>query len=487
MNEGRTPPPREPAASFRDPGGRLLSLEGRIIRLVNQSSMADLEAFLASRTAQLGFQKGRIVGTRILDPGDTGKLAAHAEVQPLLEETAADTIVEHETIPFPTFPYEWPPEMLHAAGKLTLDLAESLLAEGLGLKDATPYNVLFRGSEPVFVDILSFERRDPGDPVWLPYAQFSRTFLLPLLASKHLGWALDQLLLSRRDGLEPEEVYRACGFTRRLLPPVLTLATLPVWLSSGQKTEDPALYQKKSLGDPEKAQFILGSIFKRLQRQLRSVEPAPRKSSWSDYPATSGHYSDADAAAKRKFVAEALAQVRPGKVLDIGCNTGAFSAIAARQGSQVVAIDQDGAVIGEAWRRAQREKLAILPLVVQLGRPSPAVGWRNQECPSFLDRARGAFDAVLMLAVLHHLLVNERVPLEDVLDLAGELTTRALVIEYVDPTDPMFRRIVRGREHLFRDLTREGFESACRGRFRIVRSQHLNNTRRWLYLLEKPS
>jgi hypothetical protein len=30
------------------------------------------------------------------------------------------------------------------------------LREGFGLKDATPYNVLFRGAQPVFVDLLSF-------------------------------------------------------------------------------------------------------------------------------------------------------------------------------------------------------------------------------------------------------------------------------------------------------------------------------------------
>ena len=53
---------------------------------------------------------------------------------------------EHERIPFPSFPYEWPPEMLEAAGSLTLDLAEAALEEGFGLKDATPYNVLFRGA-----------------------------------------------------------------------------------------------------------------------------------------------------------------------------------------------------------------------------------------------------------------------------------------------------------------------------------------------------
>ena len=67
--------------------------------------------------------------------------------------------------------------MLHAAGALTLELAQGALEEGFGLKDATPYNVLFRGSRPVFVDVLSFEAaRSAGcrlDGLWAICAHVS--------------------------------------------------------------------------------------------------------------------------------------------------------------------------------------------------------------------------------------------------------------------------------------------------------------------------
>ena len=44
--------------------------------------------------------------------------------------------------------------------------------------------------------------------MWLPYAQFVRTFLLPLLANKHYGIQLSEIFTTRRDGLEHEDVYR---------------------------------------------------------------------------------------------------------------------------------------------------------------------------------------------------------------------------------------------------------------------------------------
>jgi 2-polyprenyl-3-methyl-5-hydroxy-6-metoxy-1,4-benzoquinol methylase len=280
-------------------------------------------------------------------------------------------------------------------------------------------------------------------------------------------------------------IYRASGFLRRLLPPVLSLATIPTWLAASQDQDDATAYQKKLLENTEQAQFILGSIFKRLRRQLRFLEPVHRKSTWSDYTGTCSHYSDTDAKSKQEFVKGALAEFQPETVLDVGCNTGDFSLLAAQQGAHVVAIDQDAAVVGDVWRRARKEKADILPLVVNLARPTPATGWRNREWPSFLDRARGKFDAVVMLAVLHHIVVNERVPLEDVFDMVAELTTDMLVIEFVAPEDPMFRRIVRGREHLFEALTVESFEMATKKRFEIVRSQRLEHTSRWLYLLRK--
>jgi len=122
---------------------------------------------------------------------------------------------------------------------------------------------------------------------------------------------------------------------------------------------------------------------------------------------------------------------------------------------------------------------------VNLARPTPATGWRNQEAPSFLDRAAGAFDGVLMLALLHHLLVTERIPLPGVLEFAAELTTSLLVIEFVAPQDPMFRRLTRGRDDLHAAQDKKAFEQACAGPFEIVRSRDLPGTQRTLYCLRK--
>jgi SAM-dependent methyltransferase len=473
-------------ASFRDPAGSLFRYRGRVLRVVNHIGAPDLEAFLAAPSGRKLMAAGAVVPTRALDAAERRELLADPSVRELYDARGGQMILEHERVDFPSFPYEWNAEMLHAAGLLTLDLAQALLADGLGLKDGTPYNVLFRGPSPVFIDVLSFERRQPGDATWLPYAQFVRTFLLPLLANRAYGLGLDQILTTRRDGLEPEEVYRWSKPSQRLRSPFFSLVSMPTWLGGKHKQDDTSIYRKKLLADPEKARFILDHMLNGLRRTLNRLKPVEGKSSvWSDYMTTNNNYTTDHFQAKQRFVAEALAESGSRSVLDVGCNTGHFSAIAARHGAKVVALDYDPIVLGDVWRNARLEKLEILPLAVNLTRPSPGTGWRNEECASFLDRARGKFDAVLMLAVIHHMLVTERVPLAGIVDLAAELTTNLLVIEFVAPDDSMFRRLTRGREELHRDLTPELFEAQCRRHFEIVRMQHVEGTTRRLYLLRK--
>jgi SAM-dependent methyltransferase len=474
-----------PAASFRDPSGSCCVVGQRVIRSLGAGTVAEFEAFLQTPSARDFVARKQLVTTRRLDAGEVAGLRESPKWRSVFEARQPEAVFEHERIPFRSYPYEWPPEMLWEAGRLTLELARQSLADGYGLKDATPCNVLYRGCEPVFIDVPSFEPRQAGDPVWRPYAQFVRTFLLPLLANRRWGLPLEDIFLTRRDGLEPEEVYRLCGAFERFNPQVFSLVAMPTWLGRKARPGDPRLYAPRSMADAEKARFIVESLLNHLQRGLNSLKPRPRKESvWSGYMEQHS-YNQAAFAAKEQFVDAALKEFQPRRVLDVGANTGHFSLRAAKSGAQVVALDLDPACVGTLWQEAHPQKLNILPLVVNLARPSPALGWRNRECPSFLERAIGAFDGVLMLAVTHHLLVTERIPLEEILRLASELTTSLLVVEFVAPQDEMFRQLTRGRDHLHAGLNEVVFEQACAAHFEIVRSLPLPGTHRRLYALRR--
>ena len=266
-------------------------------------------------------------------------------------------------------------------------------------------------------------------------------------------------------------------------PPFLGSITLPAILSRGGDGGSDRFRSRNSRSSQE-ATFLLERLFRRMRRLLASAfDPAPKHQA-SNYAEGGHNYSAPESTAKVRVIEAAMLRYGPKNVLDIGCNIGRFSAIAASHGASVVAIDRDPDAVGTLWRAATRDKLDVLPLVIDIARPPGGCGWANREFASFVDRARGKFDCILMLALIHHLLVNERVPLDSIFELTAELTTDIAIVEYVDREDPQFRRIARGREALHAGLTRDFFEQAARRHFEIVESQEVTPTRR-IYTLQK--
>ena len=332
------------------------------------------------------------------------------------------------------------------AAELTLNLCSDLIKEGWLLKDATPLNVLFQGMKPVFVDVLSIERAVPDRPLWIAYGQFVRTFLLPMLAHSQLGWPL-QVALTRRDGYEPEEIFAALSWPARLHQPALSAVTLPSLLAG--KAKGNGNLAARTVKDPDLAKQIILKTLSNLLSKMRRVTPAYRSSTWTDYAETATHYNDDDHSRKKAFVTEALATSKPSRVLDVGCNTGVYSVFAADAGAEVVSIDTDLQTVDRLCAKLKGSEKNILPLCVDLAYPTPAVGWENSESTSFLSRCSGHFDTVMMLAVIHHLLLQAQVPMDRIAALCSNLTTENLILEWVPPTDVKFRELLRGRNDIY--------------------------------------
>lgn len=469
------------SSSFRDPGGFVLHTDSQVFRILPEAEASALRAFLATARGRSLVERGNLIASHEARPEDRERVLD--QVSERVEKWSGTAVLEHDRIWFPSYPYEWPRAMLQEAARITLDLSEQLLEDGYGLKDASPYNVLFRGADAVFVDALSIEKRDPADPIWRPLAQFLQTFLYPLILDEIARVPVHETLFGRREGLSPEDLYYRLSWFDRCRPRALRWVSVPKWLASGQAQSEGAY--RPHAADPEVAQRMLRSTFRSLRRAVDSVPASPgAPTAWSDY-SRACHYEQSSREIKRRFVAEVLRQLRPGKVLDLGANDGEYSRLAAEAGHDVVACDIDPAAVGRLWQTAQAKRLPVLPLVGNIASPSPAMGWGYQERRSLLDRAQGQFDCVMMLALLHHLTVTERVPLGHVLDLAAGLSRRLVIAEWIAPEDPLYRKLLRGRASLHQGETQDEFERICERRFRIVRRTPVMEGRRWLYLLEK--
>ena len=453
-----------PSATFRDPAGSLSFEDNLVIRRISPSARPAVLDFLESPFCQAMQQRGDLIEAAIDDSG-------------------AGLRLRHPKIPIPTYPWEWTPSQWLAAADLTVSLCEEALAAGWILKDATPLNVLFSGTRPIFVDILSFERRDPHSSIWLAYGQYVRTFLLPLLMNRILSWPL-ALSLLKRDGYEPADCYAALSWRRRLSRDAFWPVTLPALLDRRKSAAVAPTKRPLRFTDPEVTANVLKRTLKDLRKRTLRAMPESASSDWSQYQNTLTHYTSEQSEKKFDWVRHVMEASQPARVLDIGANTGEFSALAAEMGAVVAALERDMASADRLFRMARQRNLSIQVVQADIARPTPAIGWENAESVALLPRLEGQFDLVLMLAVIHHLVLMEQIPLPAILALCHRLSRRHLVIEWVPVEDPMFQSLMRGRDSLYGSLTEADLLAACSGLFQTVDRQPLENGR-VLFHLEK--
>jgi len=448
-----------PSPTFRDPAGSL-RLEGdSAIRTLHPAAREAALEFVASAFSLRMQLHGDMIGTAV-------------------EEAGARLV--HPRVAVPSYPWEWTPSQWLAAAELTLRLGREAIGEGWILKDATPLNILFVGPRPVLVDVLSFERREPRTPIWLAYGQYLRTFLLPLLMNKMQGWPLS-LSLFRRDGFEPSELFAVMSWRQRLSPQAFWPITLPAWLErrkGGDTAKPPA-----RLMEPDAATHVLKRMMESLRKRTQRAVSRVTRSEWSEYQSTLTHYTAEQSAAKLKWVQGALEETQPSRVLDVGANTGEYSTLAASLGAAVIALERDGAAADRLYRMSRDRGLNVLTLHADLARPTPAAGWENAEQSSLLDRLEGQFEMVMLLAVVHHLILMEQIPLEKIMALCARLTKKHLIVEWVPVSDSMYQSLMRGRDELYGALTEDDLLTAAAAYFHPVRQETLSNGR-ILFLLE---
>ncbi|MDX6632132.1 MAG: hypothetical protein QOG26_137 [Solirubrobacterales bacterium] len=446
--------------------------EDAVYRVLSERGLADWRALADSQLFASQTAAGALVGTEQLPAGEgpTGEGASA-----LVTEAAA--VLRHERIPLVSYPYEWTFGMLRDAALLELELLLGALDEQLILKDASSYNVQFRGSKPVFVDVGSFERLREGEP-WAGYRQFCMLFLFPLLLQAHRDVPFQPWLRGSIDGITPTEAAAVLSSTRDLFRRgVMTHVRLHARLERRYEARKGDEVKQELRKARFSSKLIKGNAL-RLQGLLGKLQWKAGETAWTDYRQTCT-YSDADAEAKQAFIRQAL-ETNPKLVWDMGANDGAYSRIAAERADYVLAFDLDHATVDALYRSLKEEgNEKILPLVFNLADPSPGLGWRGQERRPLEDRVKP--DLVLGLALIHHVCITANVPVREFVDYLRDLDAN-LVIEFVKREDPMVELLMSGKaEGTHPDYEISNFERVLEERFSVERRQELPSATRVLY------
>jgi hypothetical protein len=444
---------RADPGSFRDPASHIILDDDRVVRLLDERGLKAWEALSGTSFYERATADGRLIGSTSLHSPPHGAAGA----------------LEHPRIPFISYPFEWTFSMLKDAALLQLDLLAEALAEGITIKDATPYNIQFISGRPVFIDIGSFEAYSPGEP-WIGYRQFTRQFLFPLLLRSQVGIPFQPWLRGNPEGPTAAEMRNLLGFWQRLKPSTLLHVSLQGRMEerlSGAAVRD----QLKTAGFS--ADLILANV-RKLRSLVEGLDWRGSADGWIRYE--SCRHVGRDREAKSEFLRDAITAHSPDRVMDLGANDGHFSELAAATGSLAIAVDGDEPVLDSLYRKGSRLSIVVSDLT----NPSPSQGWAGVERPGLAERARA--DLVVAYGLIHHLIYTASIPPAAVLDwLAGFRCP--VVVEFVAPDDEMVATLTANKTEaeLHPGRSQGEFEAELITRFDTLDTRTLGEGTRVLY------
>ena len=452
--------------SFRDPSGYVFSCDDRIFRALSDDAYRNFRLLKSSGAYDDLRSREWIIAA---DEAEAGR-----------HDQNGHRILEHPKLPFVSYPYEWPFSLLKRAALLHLDVHLRALDFGFTLSDASAYNVQFVGIRPILIDTLSFVPYQEGD-YWTGQRQFVEQFINPLLLRSLFGVSPNAWYRGALEGVPTEEIVHLIGrFRRWLAPNLLTHITLPDLLQRKAR-RTPALSQRTPKPLPKAALlFILRRLHGWISR-LRPKNVGPTE--WQSYEADNDSYAGDEEGKKQEFIARFSRAVAPSCAWDMGCNTGRYSEVLLQNAARnVIGFDFDLNALEAGVARASAKHLPLLPLFCDAANPSPEQGWAEIERPGLRSRVNA--DAIIALAIVHHLAIGKNIPLPSAVDWLVGLAPRG-VVEFVPKSDPMIQRMLQLRKDIFVDYDKGHFEQALGRQGRIAQVLELSPGGRTLYEYER--
>jgi ribosomal protein L11 methylase PrmA len=454
------------AGSFRDPSGYVAHYDDRIFRILREDAFSSFEWLRASGLL------ADLVANGWLVPTDISTELAIQDVSP--------RVLEHEPINFISYPYEWSFELLKRAALFHLDLHLKALESCFTLVDASAYNVQFLGTKPIFIDPLSLVSYTEGE-MWMAQRQFHEQFLNPLLLTSLLKIPFNAWYRGSVEGISSEDLARALHPNHKLSWRIWSEVLIPVRLQRSARSNPSRGVAAKQRKLPLNAlQFMLRS----LRAWISGLRDpfATETTIWRGYEAENSYLPEEEKR-KQSFVSDFIQRSRPQMVWDLGCNTGLYSETALRAGAgYVVGFDTDHGALNLAVQRSARSDLKFLPLHMDACNPSPSQGWHQKERAGLGARSRP--DAILALALEHHIAIGRNVPLPMLFDWIVDLADCG-VVEFVPKGDPTVQRMLSLREDIFDQYTQAEFESELAKRAAIEKREVVSSSGRTLYIYAK--
>jgi hypothetical protein len=356
-------------------------------------------------------------------------------------------ILQHRVLPIVSFASEWCASQLKAAALVVLDLEIALRARKLTLVDINPWNVLFDGVRPLYVDFSSIAPLSESH-VWMGRNQFEEFFLNPLLLfAKGLGRVGRRLLSDPWVGVKDIDLERMNILPRsQRSPTAIAIAatkrfakmTIPRPLHPKFKELTRSLHTWTQTADRNRdALPSIIALRDRVDALSTSGPPTP----WGGYYSRNfpGFVPSSNWTLKHRSIHQIIQETKPKTLLDIGSNRGWYSQMAASCDIRVIAADSDESSVNELYANARTAELGIHPIFMDVRFPEPAGGPGYKFFAPATQRFRS--EMVLALAIVHHLTFTWHLNFDQIVDSLDGFSSRWLVVEFIGPHDGVVKRL----------------------------------------------
>lgn len=447
-------------SSFRDPSGYVYQEHGKLYRYVAPSYKQNYDRLINSGLYAELIKKDLLIKAKEITP-----------------KNSAYKLLEVEKIDFISYPYEWSFNAYKDAALLTLKIQKRALNHNMSLKDASAYNIQFLHGKPIFIDTLSFENLDEKAP-WAAYKQFCQHFLAPLALMSYKDLSLSSLMKQYIDGIPLD-------LASKLLPLNVPLG---LWLNIRlnaffQNKYNHSGIKKTHWQNMNKTKHL--ALIEGLYNLISNLKSPTKHTEWENYYDFT-NYTKTAFEHKETLLAKYIKSIKNIKhMADFGANNGHFTRIALRAAlkASAVAFDADTKAVEKNYLAIKNNhQTNILPLVLDLLNPSPALGWANRERQDI--KARANFDVIMALALIHHLSISSNIPFDYVADYFASLAPY-LIIEFVPKEDSQIQKLLTSRADIYPWYNQKEFEKAFTGHYDIIKKDNIKESARTLYLLKR--
>jgi|694.fasta_scaffold82197_4 ribosomal protein L11 methylase PrmA len=457
--------------SFRDPSGNVFNYQNKIIRSVTKIAEQKYLYIKNNNIIEDSIKNNFLINT--FEINDVF----------LKEQLKSSFLLEHQKLEYVSYPYEWSFEQLRDAALHHLNYQIFLLEKNFELTDASAYNIQFIRSKPIFIDCLSLNKYEEGNP-WFGHNQFCEQFLNPLLFSASTKVLFNNLYKGSLEGIKNNEIVEILKFGLKINPVVFFNILLPNLFDKFSK--------KKNISDlilnknnKKKNNFNKNSYFwliRSLKKFISNIKNPSTPTFWGRYNEEKT-YSDINYSKKKEVVRDFIIKNKIKKVVDIGCNDGDFSELCLNNGAEhVVGLDYDQISLEKSYLRSKKKKLNFLPLYFDASNPSSNIGWYQNERYGFLERCN--FDGLIALAFEHHLTIAKNIPLEELVKWFLDIAPLGL-IEFVPKNDKTVGIMLSLKGDIFPDYTEENFSKILGRLSHIVSVTEVGDTGRKIYEYNK--